>query len=354
MRCMSKGSIANRKPTPLLFKIIMYKDFCLFTIPKNRKKIVWEIISQCNMNCKHCCANSSQSVYADNFIFINQEMIRKRINEMISSGIKEFYVSGGEPFLVKNIFDFLRYLKKQKTKVSVATNGYFINEKMCKELSEIEIDLLHISLDGHLAKIHNFLRGGNFFDRVVRNIKMLVKNNIPLRIGCIIWRKNENYLEEMVKFCIQLGVENLRFSWLIKIGRFIQNQQIYPKRKYFSILREIENLKEKYKNEIKLSIHRELKMKNKGILGTCPGGKNLFFLNPKGQLSPCSWIAKSDNKFTTNLTLKEMNFQRLANSNEILSYRKMVHQRSKQKFYGCPFIARYQNNSYYSNDNLNL
>jgi hypothetical protein len=30
----------------------------------------------------------------------------------------------------------------------------------------------------------------------------------------------------------------------------------------------------------------------------------------------------------------------------------MVKRRLNQKFYGCPFMAKYQNNSYYSNDNL--
>lgn len=333
----------------------MYKNFCLFTIPQNSKKIVWEITSQCNMNCKHCCADSFSLVHNDNFIFINQKIIRKKINEMISSGIKEFYITGGEPFLAKDIFAFLKYLKKKRAKISIATNGCFINEKNCKELSEIGITLLHISLDGHLAKIHNFLRGGNFFDKVVGNIKLLIKKKMPLRVGCLIWRKNENYLEEMVKFCIRLGIKNLRFSWLIKVGRFTQNPQIYPKRKYFSVLEEIEDLKEKYKNKIELSIHRGLKIENTNVLKICPGGKKIFFLNPKGQLSPCSWIAKSDNQFTTtNFSLKEMNFQKLANSNEILNYRKMVSQRSKQRFYGCPFIARFHNNSYYSNDNLNL
>jgi hypothetical protein len=47
-----------------------------------------------------------------------------------------------------------------------------------------------------------------------------------------------------------------------------------------------------------------------------------------------------------------MNFQKLINSGPILKYREIVNERVKQKFYGCPLMAKCQNNSYYSNDNL--
>ena len=95
----------------------MNAAFCLFTSPQNWKKIVWEITSQCNMLCKHCCSNSSSQNHPLNeFVFSNQKLLKRRINEMVSFGIREFYISGGEPFLVKNIFTILKYLKKKMLK----------------------------------------------------------------------------------------------------------------------------------------------------------------------------------------------------------------------------------------------
>jgi MoaA/NifB/PqqE/SkfB family radical SAM enzyme len=328
-------------------------DFCLFTIPKKWKKIVWEITSKCNMSCLHCCTNALSKPNFNELVCSDGKLIRKRLTEMLSFGIKEFYVSGGEPLLVKNIFDITNFLKRKRAMVSLATNGYCLDENTIKKFSQIGINLLHISLDGHLPEIHNTLRGGNFFDRIVKNLAIVKKYKIPLRIGCIIWRKNENFLEEMVKLCLDLGVKELRFSWLIKVGRFKQNPKIYPKRQWLSVMREIKKLKKKYKNKILISIHRNpfVKIKTNYL---CPAGEKIFFLNPKGRLSPCSWIAKIDSKFVTEDSLAEKTFGELIKSKQISEFKKLLKERNKKNFKGCPFISKYKFHSYFSNDNCKL
>jgi len=325
--------------------------FCLFTPPKNGKKIVWEITSQCNMLCKHCCADASSRVFRDEFIFSNKKLINQNIKDMLDFGIKEFYISGGEPFRVQNILLFLKNLKKENVRVSVATNACLFNKTIIKNLSDIGIDFLHISLDGHLPKIHNTLRSGDFFNKVIRNIRIIRQYKIPVRIGCIIWRRNEKFLEEMVHLCISLKVRSLRFSWLIKVGRFKDNLKFYPKRGWLSVMNEIKNLKKKYRNKINITMHRAFGIES-NTHQICPAGDRLFFLNPKGQLSPCSWIAKIDSTFITKKSLKQMEFKNLIKEKEILEFKKMLEERKNRGFKGCPFIAKYQNNSYYSNDKL--
>jgi MoaA/NifB/PqqE/SkfB family radical SAM enzyme len=304
-------------------------DFCLFTIPKKWKKIVWEITSKCNMFCQHCCTKALSKTDFGEFIFSDEKLIKKRLNEMLSFGVKEFYISGGEPLLVKNIFDIVIFLKRKNAIVSIATNGYCLDENIIKKLSKIGVDLLHVSLDGHLPEIYNILRGGNFFERIVKNLLIVKKYEIPLRIGCIIWRKNENLLEEMVKFCLNLGIKELKFSWLIKVGRLKQNPKIYPKRKWILVMCEIKKLKEKYKDKIVISIHRNpfIKLKTNYL---CLGGKKLFFLNSKGHLSPCSWIAKIDSDFITEHSLGEKTFGGLIRSKQMPEFKKLIRERNKK------------------------
>ena len=326
-------------------------SFCLFTPPPKGKKIVWEITSQCNMLCKHCCANASSRVPRNGFIFSDKKLINQNIQKMVALGIKEFYISGGEPFLAKGILSFLKSLKEKGVKVSVATNACCLNKTIIRNLSKIKIDFLHVSVDGHLPEIHNVLRGGNFFDKVVKNIRMLRRYKIPVRVGCMIWRNNENLLEEMVKLCINLRVRNLRFSWLIKVGRFKDNPQLYPKRKWLSVMDEIKRLKKKYRNKLGITTHR-VPWLNSNSFQFCPGGDRLFFLNPKGQLSSCSWIAKNDPNFITGKSLKEVGFENLIKDKEILKFKKMLEERKNKGFKGCPFFAQHLNYSYYSDDKL--
>ncbi len=324
---------------------IMNNNFCLFSAPRDGKKLVWEVTSRCNMKCKHCCSNASLSSDCDSF-----NLSEDILDEIMNSGIKDFYISGGEPFIEQNLMNFLKYLKKNNKRVNVATNGYLFTEKLIKDLSEIKINLLHLSLDGHKASIYNHLRGGDFFDKVVENIKILVKYGIPVRLGCIIWKKNEKYLEKMVNFCISLGVQELRLGSIVKVGRFKDNISLSPERDNVSIIKEVVELQEKYKDKILISMHRN-PFGKKG-LELCPGGKDLFFLSPEGYLSPCSWVYKTDQSFTTKESLHKKNFKELTESKEISSFRKMVERRKAEKMIGCPFMAKYQNKSYYSNDVL--
>ncbi len=327
--------------------------FCLFTPPRKGKRVVWEITSQCNMRCRHCCSNASdfRTNSLKNPLFSNRKLLEKRVDKMVSFGIKEFYISGGEPFMVKNILDFLKFLKEKGVKVGVASNGACLDENTIKRLSEIKIDFLHISLDGHLPKIHNYLRGGNFFNKTVKKIKIIKEHKIPLRIGCIIWRKNENHIEKMVELCIRLKAEELRLGRLIGVGRFIDNPQLYPKRSWPAIVKEIKNIKRKHQDKIKITVHR---MSDSGSPSSqlCPAGNRIFFLNSRGELSPCSWIAKNNSEFSTTDSLVKKNIKILAKSKEFLEFRKMLRKRRDKKFRGCPFAAKHQNGSYFSNDNL--
>jgi MoaA/NifB/PqqE/SkfB family radical SAM enzyme len=303
------------------------------------------------MFCQHCCSNASSNRDFDDFVFSGEKLIKKRLEEMVSFGIKEFYISGGEPFLVENLFDIVKFLKKKKAIVSIATNGFCLNEKIIKKLSKFRVDMLHVSVDGHLPEIHNTLRGGNFFDKIVKNLEIIKKYGIPLRVGCIIWRRNEDFLEEMVKFCANLGIKELRFSWLIKVGRFKKNPKIYPRKKWITVMEEIEKLQKKYKNKIKISIHRTpfVKTNNYSI---CPGGEKLFFLNPKGQISPCSWIAKIDSSFLTSQSLLQKKFRELVFSEEMERFRKIIERRKKLHLQGCPFMSKCKFNSDFANDIL--
>lgn len=311
-------------------------NYCLFTIPPRGKRVVWEITENCNMNCSHCCSDAHKTCNND-FLFSEEkkDIAFKKVDEMMSLGVKEFYISGGEPFLTRDIFSFLAYLKGKGARVSIATNGYLINKKFVKKVSELGIDLLHISIDGHNEQIHNSLRGGDFFKQVVENISTLLDYNVPVRIGCIIWRENEHFLEEMVRFCIELGVGELRLNKLIKVGRFLENDQISPVRNWDSVIEDIKDLKRKYSDKMKITIHE---LDNKECTKVCPGGSLILFIDSKGRISPCSWIAKNSSQFTSKETIYDKKINKLLKENNIRNFKRNIEKSHEESFY-CPFMS---------------
>src|SRR6201997_5035597 len=77
----------------------------------------------------------------------------------------------GEPMLVKNLPLMVRYLKDRGTYVLFNTNGTVLNEKNGRALIEAGLDELRVSLDAANAQSYLAVRGKNYFNRILRNVR---------------------------------------------------------------------------------------------------------------------------------------------------------------------------------------
>jgi MoaA/NifB/PqqE/SkfB family radical SAM enzyme len=77
----------------------------------------------------------------------------------------------GEPMLVKNLARMVRYLKDRNVYVLFNTNGTVLNERNGRALIAAGLDELRVSLDASNAKSFIAVRGKNYFDRILRNVR---------------------------------------------------------------------------------------------------------------------------------------------------------------------------------------
>ena len=77
----------------------------------------------------------------------------------------------GEPMLVKNLPKMVRYLKDRGTYVLFNTNGTVLNDKNGRALIDAGLDELRVSLDAANAKSFLAIRGADFFNRILRNVR---------------------------------------------------------------------------------------------------------------------------------------------------------------------------------------
>lgn len=77
----------------------------------------------------------------------------------------------GEPMLVKNLARMVRYLKDRGVYVLFNTNGTVLNERNGRALIAAGLDELRVSLDASNAKSFKEIRGKNYFDRILRNVR---------------------------------------------------------------------------------------------------------------------------------------------------------------------------------------
>jgi radical SAM protein with 4Fe4S-binding SPASM domain len=77
----------------------------------------------------------------------------------------------GEPMLVKELPRMVRYLKDRGAYVLFNTNGTVLTARRGRELGDSGLDELRVSLDAADAKTFRLIRGKDYFNRIVRNVR---------------------------------------------------------------------------------------------------------------------------------------------------------------------------------------
>jgi MoaA/NifB/PqqE/SkfB family radical SAM enzyme len=77
----------------------------------------------------------------------------------------------GEPMLVKALPRMVRYLADRGAYTLFNTNGTVLNERSGRALIEAGLDELRVSLDASDAKSFREIRGKNYFNRILRNVR---------------------------------------------------------------------------------------------------------------------------------------------------------------------------------------
>jgi molybdenum cofactor biosynthesis enzyme MoaA len=108
--------------------------------------------------------------------------VRERLREAAALGVREYYFTGGEPFLNAEIFEILEETLRQGP-VTVLTNGLLLTPERCRRLkrlsdaSEYSLDL-RVSIDGSTPERNDAIRGAGTFDRILCGIRNLAEAGV--------------------------------------------------------------------------------------------------------------------------------------------------------------------------------
>jgi len=189
-------------------------------LSKRRKEFVKAIelyvTSKCMLACKHCCIGSG-----------GQDTISKRaIYELLKEAkmldVNMIHVTGGEPFLRKDILDIIDRMLRFDYYISLVTSGcvelpraYF--RKLCDFSSTDKFELL-VSLDGD-KKHHEFIRGEGTYDKALSFISNVLSAGIRVRIITCVSMLNINILPSFVNLIKECGVRDIIILYFTPTGR---------------------------------------------------------------------------------------------------------------------------------------
>lgn len=130
----------------------------------------------CNLECTHCFISCGP--HNRRFEFISLEAVRQVLDESVALGVKEYYFTGGEPFLNAEMPAILE-LTLQYGPATVLTNGTVVKDEWLRRLRAAEDASLYslelrVSIDGFTPGENDPIRGCGTFDRTLRGVRMLL------------------------------------------------------------------------------------------------------------------------------------------------------------------------------------
>jgi AdoMet-dependent heme synthase len=129
----------------------------------------------CNIECTHCFISCSPRNHAHEMMSLAD--VAARLAEARELGVREYYFTGGEPFMNRDMMAILE-LTLQQGAATVLTNGMLLRPELCRRLrelfdgSEYSLDI-RVSLDGFDAESHDAIRGVGVWDRVMSGLANL-------------------------------------------------------------------------------------------------------------------------------------------------------------------------------------
>jgi molybdenum cofactor biosynthesis enzyme MoaA len=131
----------------------------------------------CNLQCTHCFISSSPTNHAHGMMSLAG--VRPFLEEAERLGVREYYLTGGEPFLNREILEIIEAALALGP-VTVLTNGLPIRSETAARLralsdaSPYSLDL-RVSIDGADAATNDPIRGPGTFDRIVAALGVLAR-----------------------------------------------------------------------------------------------------------------------------------------------------------------------------------
>ena len=129
----------------------------------------------CNIECTHCFVSSSPTNRSHAMLSLAE--VESRLAEARELGVREYYFTGGEPFMNREMIPILAATLKQGP-ATVLTNGMLLRKEICRQLrelgdaSEYSLDI-RVSLDGFDRQSHDAIRGAGVWDRVMIGLRNL-------------------------------------------------------------------------------------------------------------------------------------------------------------------------------------
>ena len=281
-----------------------------------------EISSKCTLQCPRCARQEVPDSLVNTELDL--EFFKRNFTpEFVQANVEKITFCGddGDPIYAHDLILVIEYIKNIKpVEIVIVTNGSHKKVQWWMQLGRVldKNDSVHFRIDVHDNASNNLYRVNSDYDSIIVGLQTLrATSRCQIIWAAIAFKFNEDHLDIMQQFAKQLGVDIFQLTKSTKFGSVYPSygvdDPIEPSVKFVSSTHRFERevtplTKAGEWTKISLTNNRlfnQTQSRN-GITPLCEIGNKGLYIDARGRLFPCCWVA---NRYNHN-----SDWQQLANN----------------------------------------
>ena len=281
-----------------------------------------EISSKCTLRCPRCARQEVPDGLVNTEL--NLEFFKRNFTpEFVRANVEKITFCGddGDPIYAHDLIAVIVYLKSIKpVEIVIVTNGSHKKLDWWMELGKMldSHDSVHFSVDGYDNTSNNLYRVNSDYNSIIAGLQVLREiSQCRIVWAAIAFKFNEQHIDTMKKVAQQLGVDQFQLTKSTKFGSVYSSygvdDPLEPSVKFVSsshrFEREVTPLTEAGEwTAIPFTNNRLFNQtqSHNGVTPLCEIGNKGLYIDARGRLFPCCWVA---NRYNHN-----SDWQQLANN----------------------------------------
>jgi MoaA/NifB/PqqE/SkfB family radical SAM enzyme len=262
-----------------------------------------ELTDKCQAQCPMCARNyhggpTRPFIRNGDMSF---EDFKKWFPKSFLRQLTNFYSCGnyGDPAFARDCLEIYSYVREcnPDTRLALHTNGGMRNPewwaKLAKAIGTVAYSTVVFAIDGFQGK-HELYRRNTNFEKVIENLKAYIDAGGEARVDSLVFRHNEDDVEELEKYLLGLGVKEVNFistTRFYEMEKFKVVNQNLETEYHLEPARRKEFLKRPNAELVKLldENYRKDVFRTAKISPRCVT-ENAIYVDPYGNITPCCYI----------------------------------------------------------------
>ncbi len=255
----------------------------------------WNITRQCNLRCSHCYRDAREKPDPEE---LTTEQGLRLIEEIASAGFRVLILSGGEPLMRSDLYQFISAARARGIRPVLGTNGTVIDTTVARRLRDAGLTRAGISLDSTDSHYHNQLRGSaTAWQQAMAGMRACKEAGLPFQVNTTVTRQNQDQLLKITDLAREIGAAGHHIFFLIPTGRAREMaDDLVEAERCERILEGLLERQQQGDIEIKptcapqfVRIAERLGVSTRFRMG-CLAGRTYCVITPNGEVQPCPYL----------------------------------------------------------------